>query len=201
MAFKIFCEKRNPFVKYRLCFQDYSLCARLNDTITYNYSQPRTAGRFGSDDLAPIRDGFQSLTEMDQLSTRTHNAVYFLYRAWHNTKWIDSFIFMMCALESLFSKDKPGGATATITTRVSSLLNSKPKCTKKDIEDLYELRSRLTHGNIVASDDPDSNLAALNHLEYLTIQSIRALVETSSYKEYSSKSSRDRLMSRLNTST
>lgn len=201
LAFKVFCEKRYPFIKYRLCFDDHSLCARLNDSITYNYSFPLTGGPFVPDDLARIRDGFRSLAEMEHLSTRTHNALYFLYRAWHNTKWMDSFIFMMCALESLFSKDKPGGATATITTRVSSLLGSKPRCTKKDIEDLYELRSRMTHGNIEASDDPGDNLAALNHLEYVTTQSIRSLVEMNFYKEYSNKSSRDKLMSRLNTST
>jgi len=201
LAFKIFSEKRYPFVKYRVCFEDHSLCARLNDTITYNYSHPRTAGRFDSDDLVRIRDGFLSLIQMDQLSMRTHNALYFLYRAWHNPKWMDSFILMMCSLESLFSKDRPGSATAAITTRVSSLLSSKPKCTKKDIEDLYELRSRMTHGNIEASDDPGVNLGALNHLDFVTVECLRALVQRNLYKEYSNKGSRDKLMSRLNIST
>jgi len=176
LAFKIFSEKRYPFIKYRVCFEDRSLCARLNDTITYDYSHPRVAGRFDSDDLARIRDGFLPLIEMYHLSIRTHNALYFLYRAWHNTKWMDSFILTMCSLESLFSKERPGSATAAITTRVSSLLSSKPKCTKKDIEDLYELRSRMTHGNIEASDDPGVNLAALNHLDFVTVECFRALV-------------------------
>jgi hypothetical protein len=197
LAFKIFCEKRYPFIKYRLCSLDHSLCARLNDTITYNYSRPRTAQSFGSADLVCIKDGFLSLIEMDQVSIRTHNALYFLYRAWHNTKWIDSFILMMCSLESLFSKDKPGGATAAITTRVSSLLSLKPKCAKSDIEDLYELRSHMTHGNIEASDDPGENLGKLNHLEFVTIECFRALAERKLYKEYADKKSRDRLMGTL----
>jgi hypothetical protein len=114
---------------------------------------------------------------------------------------MDSFILMMCSLESLFSKDKRGSATAAITTRVSSLLSSKPRCTKGDIEGLYELRSRITHGNIKASDDPGENLGKLNHLDFVTVECFRALAERKLYKEYSDKKCRDRLMSTLNTST
>lgn len=201
LAFKIFCEKRYPFIKYRLCSENHSFCSRLNDGITYNYSYPRTVKPFNTTDLDCIKEGFLSLIEMDRASIRTHNALYFLYRAWHNTKWMDSFILMMCSLESLFSKDKPGGATATISTRVSSLLSTKPKCTKSDIEDLYYLRSRMTHGNIKASDDPGENLEKLNHLDFVTVECFRAIVDRKLYNEYSDKPSRDRLMSTLNTGT
>lgn len=201
LAFKIFCEKRYPFIKYRLCPGNHSLCRRLNDSITYNYSHPRTEGQFTVTDLDRIKEGFLSLIEMDQISTRTHNALYFLYRAWHNTKWMDSFILMMCSLESLFSKDKSGGATAAITTRVSSLLSSKAKCTKSDIEELYDLRSRMTHGNLEASDEPGENLEKLNHLDFVTGECFRAIADRKLYKEFSDKLSRDRLMNTLNTST
>lgn len=201
MAFKIFCEKHYPFIKYRLCSDNSSLCRRLSDGITFNYSYPRSNLAYDSTDLESIKDGFLALIEMDQISTRTHNSLYFLYRAWHNTKWIDSFIFMMCAIESLFSKDKPGGAVSAITTRVSSFLNSKPKCTKNEIEDLYDLRSRMTHGNIQASDDPGENLKELNHLEFIIIECFKEIVKGNFYKKYATKQDRDLLMITLNTST
>lgn len=201
IAFKIFCPKRYPFIKHILCPDSPSLCRRLCDTITYNYSHPRAIESFNIEDLNFINTGFLSLIEMDKVSVRTHNALYFLYRAWHNTKWMDSFILMMCSLESLFSKDKPGGATAAITTRVSSLLESKPECTKSDIGNLYELRSRMTHGNIEASDEPGDNLKELNHLEFVTIECFRTLIEKNLYKNYVDKTTRDTFMSTLNTST
>jgi hypothetical protein len=201
MAFKIFCEKRYPFIKYRLCSENLSYCRRLKDSITYNYSQPREVAPFTKSDLDCIKEGLLSLIEMDQISVRTHNALYFLFRAWHNTKWIDSFILMMCSLESLFSKDKPGGATAAITSRVSSLLNSKVKCTKSDIEELYNLRSRMTHGSLIANNEPGENLLKLNHLDYITVECFKTLSERKLYKDYATKSSRDRLMGSLNTST
>lgn len=197
MAFKIFCEKRPPFIKYRLCSENSSLCKRLCETMTCNYSHPRTGKPFNSVDLAHIKEGFLSIIEMDKISRRTRNSLYFLYRAWHNIKWMDSFILMMCSLESLFSNDEPGGATKAITTRVSSLLSSKPKCSKGDIEDLYELRSRMTHGNIEASDDPGENLGKLNHLDFVTVECFKVLIERKLYKEYSDKKSRDKLMATL----
>lgn len=193
LAFKIFCEKRYPFIKFRLCNENHSFCRRLNDTITYDYSHPKIREQFTITDLDRIKEGFLSLIDMDQVSIRTHNALYFLYRAWHITKWMDSFILMMCSLESLFSKDKPGSATVTITTRVSSLLGSKEGCTKKDIEELYDLRSRMTHGNIKASNDPGDNLAKLNHLDFVVVECFRTIADNKLYKEYSDKSSRDKL--------
>jgi hypothetical protein len=198
MAFKIFCSKRYPHIKHRICSESPSLCARFCDTITYNYSYPRVVEPYSKDDLDSICKGFISLIEMDKISVRTHNALYFLYRAWHNTKWMDSFLLMMCSIESLFSKDRRGGATSTITTRVSSLLQSKARCTKRDIESLYDLRSRMTHGNIIISDDPGENLKQLEHLEYVTIECFRTLIEKGYYKKYSDKDERNTLMNTLN---
>ena len=200
LAFRIFCHKRYPFIEYRLCSEDHHLCSILSETIAYNYFYPRSPEPFNTTDLYHIKRVFLSLIEMDQISVRTHNALYFLYRAWHTTKWMDSFIFMMCSLESLFSKDKPGSATKTISIRVSSLLDSKPKRTKEDIENLYDLRSEMTHGKIKASDDPGENMKKLYHLDSIVIECFRIMVDLKLYREYSSKCSRDRLMSTLNTS-
>jgi hypothetical protein len=155
-------------------------------------------------EIEVINKGFQSLIDMDGISIRTHNALYFLYRAFHSIKWMDAYILLVCSLESLFSRDKPGGATSAITTRVSSLLNSKPRCTKKDIEDLYEIRSRIIHGNIAgpeldeAVEDREANLENLNHLEYVAIECFKELAENGFYKHYSDKTSRDKFMGTLN---
>lgn len=198
LAFKIFSEKRYPFIKYRLS-SDHSLCRRLNEMVTFNNSHPRCQQSFNQGDLNCIKNGFLSLIEMDKISIRTQNAIYFLSRAWHNGHWMDSFILMMCSLESLFSKDKSGSATATITTRISSLLNSKPKCSRDDIGELYNHRSRIMHGNIQARNDAAENLSILHHLDTVTVECFKALINQKLYKEYSTKSSRDRLMSTLNT--
>jgi hypothetical protein len=204
MSFKIFCEIWYPRIKYRICKEQHSLCRRINTTMAYNYSFPRPQRPYRQQEIDVVNEGFHALIEMDSISPRTHNALYFLYRGFHSTKWMDAFILLMCSIESLFSKDKPGAATAAITTRVSSLLIDKPHCTKADIENLYHIRSRIIHGNISGpalndnKNDQDANLENLDNLEYVVIECFKSLVEKQRYGHYSDKQSRDKFMGTLN---
>lgn len=197
MAFRIFSVKHPPFIKYRICVKQEEN-SRINQGMTYNYESPREHAPYTLEELGVIRSAFEHLQTMDAISNRTHNALYFLFRAFHADKWIDSFLLMTSALESLFSKDAPGGATDTIATRVASLLNSADRCTKSDVEQLYDIRSAMTHGRILASDEPGENLAKLEHLEYITNASFRKLVETAKYLCYGTKAERDAFMGTLN---
>jgi hypothetical protein len=197
IAFRLFSAKHPPFIKYRLCANPVE-STRINQSQTYNYAFPRERGSYSSEEMDRIRAAFVHLQTMDATSKRTHNALYYLFRAFHAEKWIDSFLLMMAALESLFSKDAPGGATEAITTRVASLLGSAERCTKADVEQLYDLRSAMTHGRIVASDEPGENLAKLEHLEYVTNAAFRKLIETKKYESFRTKGERDAYMGTLN---
>jgi hypothetical protein len=204
MSFKIFSEIRYPCIKYRICKDNPTWCRRINNPITYNRYFPRTVRPYSLSEIGAINKGFHSLIEIDRISRRTHNALYFIYRAFHSTKWMEAYILLMSSIESLFSKDKRGGATAAIATRVSSLLSNNPRCTKKNIEDLYEIRSRIIHGNIAgpdlneAKDDEKDNLANLDKLEYVTIECFKELVNSNRYKNFIDKETRDKFMGTLN---
>jgi len=197
LAFRILSLQHPPFIKFRLS-EIPERSARISQPMTYNYAAQQSRKPYSAQDLEAIRLGFGHMQTMDAISTRTHNSTYFLYRAFHSDKWIDSFLLMTSALESLFSKDAPGGATDAISTRVASLLHSADRCTKNDIEELYDLRSRMTHGRIVISDDAGDNLAQLEHLEHVTNASFRKLLETQKYLCFRTKSERDAFMGTLN---
>lgn len=196
ISFRTFLDYRPPFIKYRL-HRDDERVTRIQP-MTYNYSAPRRRHRYDPTDLMVIAVGFQHLRQMDEISIRTKNGLYFLYRSFHAEKWIDSFILMMCAIESLFSKDSPGGATEAITTRVSSILCSQARCTKADIELLYDIRSQMTHGRLEASDDPGTNLRHLEHLEFVAVRCFRELARNKAYMHYATKKARDNFMGTLN---
>jgi hypothetical protein len=193
MAFKIFSEKHYPFIKFVLS-SNHTFCQRLTDTITFNYSHSRRLQPFNHKDLNQINDGFLSLLEMDKVSIRTHNALYFLYRSWHCGYWTDDFLMMMCALESIFSKDEPGSATSTITNRVSNFLNCSNDFKKRDIENLYDIRSRIMHGNMKIKKSPKENLASLHYLETVTISCFKKIVNEKVYEHFDSKERRDKFM-------
>ena len=152
LSFRLFSRGKPPFIKYRLCKEDIRECSRLTSTMTYIHEFEEKRLPYSKEDLFEIDAGFSALVEMDAVSTRCHNALYFLYLGFHTSHWIESFMFLMNSLEALFSKNKSGGATKAICIRVSSFMDFKPRCEHDDIEHLYDIRSRIVHGNIVASE-------------------------------------------------
>ena len=198
LSFKIFSEGKPPFIKYRICKEDIKKCTRLKETITYIHEFENDRLPYSRKSLNEIDNGFESLSEMDTISARCHNSLYFLYLGFHTTHWISSFMFLMSALESLFSKDKLGGATKTICTRVSSFLESRERCEYDDLDHLYDIRSRIVHGNIIAKDQPGENLKELNHLKYIVIECMKKLIEEKIYLNFMKKKSRDSYLGTLN---
>ena len=182
IAFKIYKLSRLHIV-YRLCRDNDNLCARINETMC-SILPEKSYSPITFDDLKIIDKGFSNLLKMDLISNRTHNALYFLYLGFFNFHWFAAFIFLMSALEALFSKEESGEVTKTICSRVSHFLNSKPKCTYKDVEMLYDIRSRMLHGNIKVSDS-DSNLENLHHLEHVVTECMKKILDEKIYLKYS----------------
>ena len=185
MSFKIY-KLANPFIKYRLCKEDINLCSRIEETIVAE----ERCNILKYEDLISINHGFMRLLEMDKVIDKTHklsrmhNALYFLYRGFFSKHWIDSFIFLTSTLESLFSKEDRGEATKTICLRVSKFLASKEGYSYKDIEKLYNIRSRLLHGNIKADFSADENLKKLHDLELVVIKCMREMLDNKIYFIY-----------------
>lgn len=200
LSFRIFSEGKPPFIKYRLCKKDIRECARLNSTLTNIHELENKRLPYNREKLLAINTGFDSLIEMDNISARCHNALYFFYLGFHTIYWISSFMSLMSALESIFSKDKRGGATKTICTRVSSFLDSMPRCTYDDVDHLYDIRSRIVHGNIVANDKPIGNLKELHHLQYIFIECMKKIIEEKAYLYFINTESRNSYLGTLNKS-
>ena len=200
LSFRIFSKGKPPFIKYRLCKEDIRECSRLTSTMTYIHKFEENRLSYSKEDLFSIDAGFEALAEMDEVSPRCHNALYFLYLGFHTTRWVESFMFLMNSLEALFSKDKSGGATKTICTRVSSFLDFKSRCEYDDIDYLYEIRSRIVHGNIVAKKEPGENLKELHHLQFVVIECMNKILQEKVYLKFIDKKTRDSYLGTLNVS-
>ena len=200
LSFRIFSKGKPPFIKYRLCKENIKKCSRLSTPMTYIHEFEKDLLPHSISDLERINQGFKALIEMDAISYRCHNALYFMYLANHTTHWIDSFMFHMSTLEAIFSKDKRGGATKTICTRVSSFLESKSRFEYSDIDHLYDIRSRIVHGNIVAKKEPGENLKELHHLQFVVIECMKKIIQKKVYLKFIDKKTRDSYLGTLNVS-
>ena len=164
------------FIKYRLCKEDEALCSILNNTMQYVLRE-ESCPIITSNDLKVINNGYSNLLQMHTISNRTQNALYFLYRGFHSTQMIDSFMFLMSAIESLFSAENRGSVTKTICSRVSSFLNRKARCNNQDIHGLYDLRSKIVHGRVVVNDDIKGQLPTLHELEYVVTECMKKMLK------------------------
>jgi hypothetical protein len=200
MAFRIAIQSIGPFIRYRLCKDDILQCRRLDEPMVHNYESGLHRKICCLSDLEKVDTYFGRLIEMNTASARTKNALYFTFRGLSAAKWIDAFMLFMAAIESLFSKDKPGGAEKTIKSRVSSLLNPINGITQDDVGDLYDLRSKMTHGRIEISDDPKENLQSLAKLQHLLYACLDIFLNKELYGHYKTKKERDNFMGTLNRS-
>jgi hypothetical protein len=195
LSFKIY--KLAPlFIKYRLCKEDDSSCFRLNKTMQYVLRE-KSNRLITLNDLDLVNNGFLNLLTMHPISNRTQNSLYFLYRGFHSTRMIDSFVFLMSAIESLFSSEKRGGMTKTICSRVSNFLDHKTDCKYEDINKLYDLRSKIVHGKLVVSDDTKGHLGTLHKLEYVVTQCMKKILDNKIYKIYNDVQKKDHYFNEL----
>ena len=167
MTFRLLADRRSPTMKYRLSEHDEH-CARMEDVDHqillpgYEY-QVYSVGDFPQIDAAYV-----VLRQAETIAPRLKNALFFVYRAFHSYHWTDAFLFHMSALEALFSLDAKGGVTKTICRRVSHLLDDPATWNEAVVADLYDVRSRMTHGRLEARPNSEENLRLLDQLERLT---------------------------------
>ena len=100
LAFRVFSRARPPFIKYRLCSEDHMKCRRLTSTFKYIHEVESRRRRYTEEDLAVIDGGFVALAEMDAVSVRCHNALYFLFLSFITTGWMESFLFQVTCARS-----------------------------------------------------------------------------------------------------
>jgi hypothetical protein len=197
MTFRIMSNDISPCIIFRISPDDPSLYAKLNEILCQIRTEGHRFEQYSQQNLRSIDESYSKLREAESISTRINNAVYFLYLAFHTVHWIQSFMFYMNTLEALFSNDEPRGATRAITQRIPHFLDSSEICTVDDMCSLYDVRSRITHGNIVANEDPKENLKVLKKLERTVIYTFRKLISENGFQNFRNSSDRARFMSSL----
>lgn len=197
IAFHIFSDHHPPFIKYRICKENTGKSSRISATMSHNYETRKLRNPFDHSQLVDIDGGFKHLQEMCRTSARTKNALYFLTRAYSCEKWSESFVMMMIVLEALFSNDTKGAAKEPICQRTSSLLASRERCAKQDIEKLYDLRCDIVHGRIEFDSKESNNLQELAHLEFIVTQCFRELITQEHYTKFAQTDDRANFIKEL----
>lgn len=174
-----------------------------NDSVQHSQLEPNCVDdppweRYSFSRLDQIDQAYSILKSTDAIRwSRPHNAIYFLYMGLHTHHWISRFSSLMTCLESVFGKNERRGMTQRIASRASNFVSDASVCTKADILELYDTRSRITHGDIKANEEPAKNLRHLKRLERVVKACFRKIIDTQAFDHYQNELSKERYLSQF----
>ncbi|MDP8239275.1 MAG: HEPN domain-containing protein [Candidatus Hatepunaea meridiana] len=179
-------------VEYFLYPDEPSSCWR--DSITIKYINKPERITVNKQKMEEVEEFCIKLIRMEKTSKRLHNAVFLLLRGLFDSNWVGAYLHWSCALEAIFGRKKSGANTKDlICKRISDYLKDG-NFNKERIEEFYNIRSRIVHGQLHLVSDKDSkrNLDKLNELWQIVRACFKKLVESEGYKNLSSEKKREK---------
>ena len=180
-------------IKYLICKNAPDESSKYSDYWKYAIAEKnpkRDIQELNKDDLEKIVDGYYKLKELFKVSPRTTHAINFLILAYTSYYWMEAYIIFMTSLETLVSPPTEVQITSNIIKRTRKLVNDSKICSKKDIDELYKLRSDIIHGRILVSLDFNERIDDLIKLQIIVLKAFENILESdfkTNYKDENSK--------------
>lgn len=200
MALRIYAQS-NAFIKWRFCKEDSGNSARIGDYERFRNLAMTSSRSIGESGLSTVRDGFLNLLEMYRVSDRTKNALYFIWRGLCSRKHIDAYIFLVCAIEALFSSEIPEDVTKTLIKRTQKFLSGIKGFGGDQVKRIYKIRSDMVHGRIPHtnkdSEQAKQNIEKLGKLESLVFTCIKKMLDEKIYLQYKDIDTKEKFLNDL----
>ena len=200
MALRIYAQS-NAFIKWRFFAEDSGNSVRIGSNGRFRNLAMTSSCRIEETKLSTVRDGFLNLLEMYQVSDRTKNALYFVWKGLCSSKHIDAYIFLVCALEALFSNETPEDVTKTLIKRIQKFLSGIKGFGGDQIKKIYKIRSDMVHGRIPHTDknseQAKQNIKNLGKLESLVSTCIKKISNEKIYLLYKDIDTKEKFLNNL----
>ncbi len=144
-------------------------CFKLHDIFRYEAAEVRNAKLLSREDLGEVERMFGRLKKMSEMKGRAHNALFLLTRGMFESNAIGAILHYSAALESIYGIEKNRQRrdhipiAETISKRIAAYL-APSDYNYQVIIDMYELRSRVVHGemHVVWDNNPKINVEQAN---------------------------------------
>jgi len=200
MALRIYVQS-NAFIKWRFCKEDSDNSVRIGDYERFRNLAMTSSRSIEEEGVSAVRDGFLNLLEMDGVSDRTKNALYFTWRGLCSRKHIDAYIFLVCAIEALFSNETPEDTTKILIKRTQKFLSGIKGFGGDQIKRIYKIRSDMVHGRIPHTDKDSEqakhNIENLGKMESLVFTCIKKMLDEKIYLRYKDIDTKEKFLNDL----
>jgi len=199
IAFRIY-AKSNVLIKWRFCEDNLKLSACLEDRFRSLVTE--ISVDITDEILNKVKANFIKIIEMYSISDRMKNALYFIWRGFCANKHMDSYILLVCAIESLFSGETQEDATRTVTKRVQYFLSDIKGFGGNQVNKIYKVRSDMVHGRIAHTNKANTlkrqeNLKNLAKLEQLVFACMVKILENKLYLKYKNIEEKENYLNNL----
>jgi hypothetical protein len=187
IALRIYAQS-SAFIKWRFCIEDPTHNALIGDYGRLRKLSVTSCRSIEESGLCSVRDGFVRLLEMNQVSDRTKNALYFIWRGLYSRNHIDIYIFLVCAIEALFSSEDSEDVTRILIKRTQRFLSGTKGFGGDQIKRIYKIRSDMVHGRIPFteknSEQAKKNIEKVAKLERLVLTCMEKMLDEKIYLQY-----------------
>ncbi len=133
-------KRSKVFIRYRV--DNYSELIKIRDDYPFVTSSEATE-MITPSEFQRLCKLFSALNFFKKINTRTSNSVYFLSMAYRSRKWMESLLFLVCALETLTSaSERERNVKSKFTDRIHHFIGYN----KDELALIYNIRSELVHG-------------------------------------------------------
>ena len=199
VAFRIYAQS-DTFIKWHFCKENPSHSTCLNDR--FRNLAMTSSINLTEQNLNSVKDGFLKILEMYQISDRTKNALYFIWRGLCAEKHIDAYILLVCAIEALFSNEASEDVTKTLIKRTQKFLSGIKGFGGDQVKKIHKTRSDMVHGRIAHTDKKDlaqrkQNIKKLAKLELLVFACIKKILKEKIYLKYNDTDMKEKFLNDL----
>ena len=147
--------------------------------------------------LEEIKRGYLSFKSFYSTSPRTKHSVQFLYLGYTSNYWMQAYILFMTSLETLLSPSTENQITTKIIKRTRNLINDNKLCSKKIIDELYELRSDIIHGRILVDLSFKNHIDEMTKLQIIVLKAFKVILEKKFVSIYQNDESKESFFQQL----
>lgn len=186
------------------CYAKFKLCKRypihdrkLHSIFLSTLSKEQKKRIFCLEDMEVVNGAFENTIKLFHKSFRTRHALNFMYLGYTEYYALSSFILFITALESFYLPYKFSRIKALLRKRVPNFINDSSIVDEITIDELYKLRSEITHGKIKAELDMREFLPKVSKIQKILTATLKKIFDDNLIDIFSSEETKERYFGRL----
>jgi len=196
LSFRIY-KRADCSSRYILCLTDTDFSWKFDESWKIADANSKSSKDLNELDIQDIINGYKRIKLLNTVSNRTKHAIQFLFLGYTSHYWMQAFVLFMTSLEALLSPPIEDQITTKIIKRTRGLINDTNLCSKRIMNQLYELRSDIIHGRILVGLSFKDHIYEMSKLQIIVLRAFEIILEKDFISIYQNEESKELFFQQL----